>query len=140
MIINQLGKCICKIIVKNEIKGSGFICKVPFPDQFTLFPGLLTNNHLINEEDINNYKMIEISFDDDKIKKTIYLNSKNGRIIFSDKNLDFTIIEIKPKIDELNEFLEIDEHLELIEKNIPIYILQYPTGTKSSYSIGSLKK
>ena len=25
MIINQLGKFICKIIVKNEIKGSGFI-------------------------------------------------------------------------------------------------------------------
>ena len=67
--LNQLEKCICKIIIKNEVKGSGFLCKVPFPYQFTLFPGLLTNNHVLNEEDIINYKKIDISFDEDKIKK-----------------------------------------------------------------------
>ncbi len=64
-------------------------------------------------------KMIQISFNDDKIKKIINLNSKWK----NDKNLDFTKIEIKPKIDGLNEFLEIDEHLELVEKNIPIKFL-----------------
>ena len=137
IILNQLEKCICKIIIENEVKGSGFLCKVPFPDQFTLFPGLLTNNHVLKEEDIIKCKKIDISFDEDKIKKTIYLNERK---FSSDENLDFTIIEIKPNDDALNDFLEVDEHLDLLENNIPIYILQYPKGKKSSFSIGSLKK
>ena len=55
-IINeQLKKAICniKIDVKENHSteyGTGFLCKIPFPDDLKFLPLLVTSNHVINEK------------------------------------------------------------------------------------------
>ena len=63
----QLYTKVCKI--KSEKKGTGFFRKIPFPDQFKLLSVFITNNHVLSEEDISINKIINISFDDDRISK-----------------------------------------------------------------------
>ena len=55
-------------------------------------PALITNNHLLNEDDIKINKDIEISFYNDKIIKILKIN--DSRKIYTNENLDITIIEI----------------------------------------------
>ena len=131
----QLATKVCKI--KSEKKGTGFFCKIPFPDQFKLLPVFITNNHVLNEEDISTNKIIKISFDDDKISKEIKITEY--RRTFTDKNLDVTIIEIFPNSDEINDFLDVDEYNNKDYKNEKIYVLQYPNGLEQSVSVGKFK-
>ena len=122
-----------------KLKGTGFFCKFPFPDQFKLLPVLMTCNHVLSQRDFINSNYIKITFDDDKIEKI--LNLKEERKIFENKELDIFIIEIKPNTDKINDFLDIDENIfdnnyNQKYKNFPAYILQYPKGIKSAYSVG----
>ena len=48
-ILFQLENCICQIYQKNGGKGTGFFCKILFQNK--LLPVLITNNHLLKEED-----------------------------------------------------------------------------------------
>ena len=48
-ILGQMEKNICKLKVSNGGRGTGFFCKIPFPDNSNLLPVLITNNHVINE-------------------------------------------------------------------------------------------
>ena len=57
LILFQMENCICKIYQK-EGNGTGFFCKIPFPDKNNLLSVLITNNHILNEEDIKNNKTI----------------------------------------------------------------------------------
>ena len=138
----QLEENICKIKIKKNGEnnfGTGFFCKIPFPDEFRLLPVLITCNHILKEENIKPNKIINISIDDDKWEKKIKIEPK--RKTFTDKELDITIIEIKPNKDEIKNFLEIDEDLfseeyEKIYNKKEIYLLQYPNGKVSSHSEG----
>ena len=47
--MEQMKKCVCKIKLK-DIQGTGFFCKIPFPDINKCLPVIITNNHIINEE------------------------------------------------------------------------------------------
>ena len=60
-IIEQMKKNICKIKIDEE-QGTGFFCKIPFPDKYKTLPVLITNNHIINENLLNtkNITIIEI--------------------------------------------------------------------------------
>ena len=71
-----------------------------------MFPVLITNEHVINKDQILYNKVIKISFDDDKISKN--LDITNNRKIYSSKLYDITIIEVFPLIDNLSNFLELD--------------------------------
>ena len=51
IILSQMENCICKIY-QNERKGTGFFCKIPFPDKNNLLNVLITNNHILNKEKI----------------------------------------------------------------------------------------
>ena len=42
IILSQMENCICKIF-QNEKKGTGFFCKIPFPDKYNLLNVLITN-------------------------------------------------------------------------------------------------
>ena len=64
MILSQMENCICKIVKDNGVKGTGFFCKIPFPDGSNLLHALITNNH------IKNGKMIKFK---------IYSKEKKGR-------------------------------------------------------------
>ena len=48
-IIKQMERNICKIIIGEE-QGTGFFCKIPFPDLNNMLSVFITNNHIINKE------------------------------------------------------------------------------------------
>jgi len=141
-ILFQMKKCVCKITKENGVNGTGFFCKVPFPDHSDLFPVLATNFHVLNENDIKKNKIIEVTLNDDNKKKIIKI--EKSRIIFSDANLDVTFIQIKPEKDNIKHFLEISEDIINNDKNIletkyrkkSIYIIHYPKGKNIKVSYG----
>ena len=107
---------------------------------------LITNNHVLNENEIKNNEIINISIINkekkkEKIKKIII---DNNRKKYTNKELDITIIEIKENKDEINDYMEIEkEDIEEEDKDLievkynrkSVYILYYPKG-KLSISYG----
>ena len=89
----QMENSICKIIVdeKGEKLGTGFFCKIPFPNEFHLLPVLITCNHVLDSSSIAKGKIIKFSFN----KKLYSILIDESRKCLSDKVNDFTIIEIK---------------------------------------------
>ena len=145
VILSQLEKCICKIHKLDGVKATGFLCKIPFSDKFKLLPVLITNNHVLNKMDIQVNKTIKITLGDNEIEKYIKIDEKRGTFTDSNQDIDITIIEIKPNLDGLNNFLDIDENIFAknymqIYQNSPIYILQYPKGRESSHSEGIINR
>ena len=142
-IISQMKNGICRIYNNGGKKGSGFFCKIPFPDQDHLLPVLITNNHVLGNDDIKKDSNIEVSINDNSIVKNIRINNK--RNIYTDKKLDVTIIEIIPKEDKINYFLEIDniinnnENINNMFKKKSIYILHYPRNSNIVASFGLLQ-
>ena len=65
-ILFQMENCICKIYLKNGGIGTGFFCNIPFNNN--LLPVLITNNHVLNENDIDNNKIIKLMINN-KVKK-----------------------------------------------------------------------
>ena len=150
-ILNQMKNSICKIKKDNTI-GTGFFCTIPYKSK--LIPFLVTNEHVLNNNDLKNN--IVISLKEETIFK--YINIKEKRIIYVDKELDVTLIEIKPNIDGIdkNNFLEIDNNVYLeiynnvyqdekiinnIYSNKSIYLLYYQKyNNKSVVSYGLISK
>ena len=105
-IITQMERNICKINI-GQIQGTGFFCKIPFPNKEKMLPVLMTNNHVINS-DLLNQKNAKIKLDikeEDDIKE-IVLN--NNRVKYTNEEYDITIIEIKAE-DNINHYLELDD-------------------------------
>ena len=141
IILSQLEKCVCKIEKLDGIKATGFLCKIPYPNQYNLLPVLITNNHILNKDDIKINKTIKIIFENDKIVK--YIKIIESRKTYTNKDIDITVIEIKPDLDGLKYFLDVDENIYennyiQIYQNKLIYLLQYPKG-KPSHSQGIIK-
>ena len=155
-IIEQMEKNICSIVTEklpekksekesdkeSEIapiqgQGTGFFCKIPFPNITNKLTVLITNYHVINEDLLDN-----------KGKTTIYIqNEKEGRemnfknrMCYTNEEYDITIIEIKEK-DNIKNYLELDDEImkvvlnddndnfEYIKKTV--YIIQYPENELS---------
>ena len=106
-ILEQMEKNICKNKIGKE-QGTGFFCKIPFPDKKNMFPVLITNNHIIKEELLNNEDTI-LLIDIEEEENTKKLNLYN-RMKYTNKELDITIIEIK-KEDNIKNYLELDEKI-----------------------------
>ena len=124
-IIEQMEKNIFKIKIGDE-QGTGFFCKIPYNNKIVL----MTNNHVIDE----NINEINIKIKEEKESRIINLNN---RIKYTNKEYDITIIEMNEK-DNINNYLELDDNIELNEEYIDktIYIIQYPEGELSvSYGI-----
>lgn len=143
-ILSQLENCVCKIYQPDGGEGTGFFCKIPYPDQFKLIPVLITNNHVLKETDIKLFQTITLKINNGSYEKNLMIDPE--RLTFTDEKLDVTIIEIKP-FDGILHFLDIDDNT-LLEKNFNdfykdktiLYILHYPNGYKSSFSIGKFKQ
>ena len=144
VILKQMKISICKICLKNGTKGSGFLCKIPLLGQQKFLKMLITNNHIIGQECLDEESTINAIFENKKIKNIKLKNRKT----YTNNKYDITIIEIKEE-EELNEdaFLDIDDIT--IDKSYygnignTVYILQYPsTGNeqKLSMSLGIIKK
>ena len=132
-IISQMENCICIIYTENGNKGTGFICKIPLLKN----PVLITNNHVLNENEIKNGKIIKLIINNKK-PNTIKIDNSRAKYTNPDKSIDITIIEIKPNKDGIgiDNYLELDENdinkneenIELEYPNKSIYILHYPKG------------
>jgi len=98
----------------------------------------------LNENDIDVGKTIQITINNDKVIRKINIDDSRKRITNAD--LDFTIIEIKPNIDNIKSFLNIDENtkdedlFKIKYKNKSIYTLHYPESKKIKISFGLLYK
>jgi len=131
-ILFQMENCICKIYQESGKKGTGFFCKIPFNNN--LLPVLITNNHILNENDIKDNNIINLSINNE-IKEIVIDNSRK-RYTNSDKKIDITILEIKENKDGIFKYLELDEddiysdkkNIEFEYKKKSIYILHYPKG------------
>ena len=145
-IISQMKKNICKIKIDEINKqGTGFFCKIPFPDENNMLKVLITNNHIINEDILyKENQKIPIYIKEEKKERFLNLNN---RIKYTnhEKQYDITIIEIKDT-DEINNFLELDKNIlnDILKdenenddyKDKTFYIIQYPEGELSvSYGI-----
>ena len=139
IIIEQSEKSICKIECNNGGIGTGFFCVIPYPDKLHPLPVLMTNYHILNEKD----KKVTFTLNNNKLKYEISIN--DSRKAYYSHNYDITIIELKERDNlDMNTFLELDDN---IFKNNPndiyreksIYLLGYPKGRDSKYSIGILK-
>ena len=143
-ILEQMDKNICKIKCKYGGYGTGFFCLIPFPDKLNLLPVLITNNHVLEENDIAQGKIIEFSFSNDKYFYRITID--NLRKKYTNIYYDSTFIEIK-KNDGLNInlFLEIDETIyknnfsKEIYNGKPVYLLHYKYGINVEYSFGKIR-
>ena len=140
IILFQMKNCICKILKEDGSHGTGFFCKIPFDESILYL--LITNNHILNEYDIEDDKNIEIAINDNKICINLKLDKWRKR--FTDSFLDVTFIEINPENDNIKYFLDIDENININLNNYfskkSIYILHYPKGDKVKVSYGLSQK
>ena len=141
-IIEQIQNSICKIYINEGGNGTGFFCHITDLNNNKKIPVMITNNHVINENDYN--KNLKISFNNDNIYADILLDSNRKK--YTNKDLDITIIEIKKEKDKINNkaFLEIDEKIyqnnsEVFFKEKSVYIIQYAKEIGASVSYGIIK-
>ena len=138
----QMKICSCKIECYEKGNGSGFFSLIPFPNKINLVPVLMTNNHVLQKEDIIKGKKININM---KYKKFSILID-DSRKVFTDKNYDITIIEIKNNDGlDFNKFLEIDdsiykENFQEYFKNRSIYLIHHPKSKdEPEFAVGIIK-
>ena len=130
-ILFQMKNCTCRIITENGNKGTGFFCKIKVNKNKEILPVLITNNHILNSEDLRINKLITFIFNEDKEIRKIKIDEK--RKVYTDDELDVSFIEIEP-IDNINNYLEIDEDIIKVKKKIreakykkhSIYLMHYP--------------
>ena len=130
----QMTKSLCAIDL-GKAKGTGFFCKIPFPDNQNLLPTLITCNHLLNEEYINKNKTILIFLNNRNEKREILMEN---RITYTNRELDITIIEIKTEKDNINNFLELEKFDKDLQK-LSVYFLQYAKGEECLVSFGIIR-
>ena len=104
-ILFQMKHCICKIYKNDKITGTGFFCTIPLGNKIDCLPVLITNNHVLNKDDIVDGKTIKITLYNNK--EIIKLKIDNSRKKITNEELDFTIIEIKQNKDNIKSFLDI---------------------------------
>ena len=146
VITEQAKKSVCKIITKKGGTGTGFLCKIPFPDSFTLLPVFITCYHVLEEKDIIEGNTIELNFNNEE-KKVILTMDKSRKFYVNDEKYDITIIEIKHNDGiDMNNFLDVDDYLyksdnlnNIYSDKKNIYLIQYPNGFKSKISFGKIK-
>ena len=142
-ILFQMKKCTCRIIIADENKGTGFFCKIKVNKNKEILPVLITNNHILNSEDLRINKLITFIFNEDKEIRKIKIDEQ--RKVYTDKELDVSFIEIKPN-DNINDYLEVDEDIIEVKESIretkykkySIYLMHYPKNDEVEVSFGQI--
>ena len=131
----------CKIesrkVIKGKlesIKGTGFFLYINNKD-IHFNKCLITNNHILDENDIEINSEIIIEYKGNK--KMIVINEK--RKAFTDIKIDYTCIEILDE-DNIQQFFKTEKNIDDMNsyKGQDIFILQYPNGNELSFSIGKI--
>ena len=141
--INQIAKSICKMTTSDNILGFGFLIK--FYKRKENFFCLMSCEHIIKKELINQKEKISFYYDNESKKKEIILDT-NERFIkdFRDIDIDVTIVEIiksdnisegyflLPNIDYMNNLSKLN--------NKSIHIPQFSDGGNISCAEGTIIK
>ena len=140
-------KCICKIHISGG-NGTGFFAQIPYKE--SNIKVLITNNHILNANDILDNKLITFSIINDI--RDIKIGKERKR--YTSEKYDTTIIEIKEtdKLENVIEYLEIDdinlktikednkqlsdEHFNNLYKDESLYVLNYLGGKDIVISYG----
>ena len=133
----------CKIKVKNEkgnnVIGTGFFCEINDKD-IPFKKVLFTNNHILNEKNKENNIELSNEIEIEYLNKIKKINMKKNRRKYTNKNIDYTCIEILDE-DEIKQFFKIDEsyfnNINIL-KDKEIFILQYPNGGELKHSSGRI--
>ena len=82
LILSQMENCICQIVKEDGRKGTGFFSTIPFPGKNNLLNVLITNNHILNENDIENNKIIKLIMynKEQNIEKEIKIDNSRKNI------------------------------------------------------------
>ena len=150
-----------KRMCKNHIngkQGTGFFLEIKNYSDLPFTKVLFTNNHFIPKKTIVDKSNIKINFiNKEKSNISKYLDieeiefydldyfdgisSNKRRKIFTNKNLDYTCIEILDSDKLNNDFFKNNTkelNKEYIKDKKDIFILQYPSGNDLSYSYGQI--
>ena len=130
-ILKQMKSYVCKIINGKKSYGSGFFCKIQFPDNSQV-PVLITCNHIIDKDFLLKNEILNIS-----INKKNFKLSLDKIKYYTNKIEDITILEIKKDESNneniINDFLELNYELlnNSIKKVQPtsLYIIHYPDSS-----------
>ena len=136
---------ILRLIVGDNAIGSGFLCKI-YIEKDKPMPALITCYHVVDEDYMKNNEILYFSYLSNDVNTEKVLDLQIKRLIYQDKKLDITIIEIKEEDNlDIYSFLEMDTSIivnnpELVDKkDKKVYSLHYPEGVeKVKYSQGEV--
>jgi len=141
IIIDQIEKSICKIYSKDGATGTGFYCFIKNENKEKI-PVLITNNHIIDQKQINKKQKLKVYFNNDEKYADLILDA-DKKNIYTDIGYDITIIELKEKEIKNQLFLEIDDGVYFEDKDKfkkrSAYTIQYPKEFGASVSYGIIK-
>ena len=137
-IIEQMKNCICKLILKGNVTGTGFFCNIKYNDE--LYQVLITNFHIIDDKYLENNQEICCSINNNEKNLII---KKNQRKLYFNKEYDITILEIK-ELDGIKNYLDLDDNLfkensEICYDGITVYDIHYPKSENVSVSFGIIR-
>ena len=130
----QLSYSICKIL-KKDSTGTGSFCLIPLSNKGIKLKALITNNHVLDIDEISPGSQIRILVNQGNYAKEIVIDA--NRKLYTNKEFDITIIEIKDS-DNLNyiHYLEIDKRVfydtkDIKEKSKSVYnsLFRYFNGS-----------
>ena len=107
ILFEKAEKSICEII-KDKGYGTGFFCKIKYPNKFSEIFCLITNYHVITKEMLIYKENIEIKLNN----KNINISLNLYRRMWINEEIDFTCIEIlnDDNIIEMINTFEIDDN------------------------------
>ena len=135
----QMENSVCKIQKSAAVTGTGFFVKITNESKLNPMNVLITCNHVLDENDLSEGKVLKLIFNNNKTTKTLKMTK--SRKIYTNKSYDITIIELK-KTDLFNEedMLSLDTNIydkvNLVEHypKRQVYILHYPNGIEVRFS------
>lgn len=126
----------CKIICMDWT-GTGFFVSLPIIKCGNRLCGLVTNNHVLPQEQLLNGQNFQLIFDANQRHQTIHLSENRFR--FTCQLLDITFVEFSPEeLPSEVSFLSPSESI--TEKNTYAFITQHPLGGCCALAQGYVKK
>jgi len=134
IIFKQMKESVCKIY-GPKLNGTGFFCAIQNMKELnSIVCALMTNNHVLGEEDIKPNKIIKFSLNNERKQMEIAIDE--SRRTFTSRKYDVTIIEMKQNDGiQYKSFMEIDKDIYEDDfkerfRNKSIYLLHYPKGVE----------
>ena len=134
-ILEQMINCVCKVKSKG-MYGTGFFCQIKFLDN-TFIKVLTTSYQILDDNYFKENNEINLIINN----QARIINLKKKRKIYSNKDYDLTLVEIKD-FDRISDCFELDENIlsqenpKLFYENKTIYVIQYLNMEKASVSYG----